>query len=380
MMTVKGIVVHRWAVGIGVALALAAVVPLAVAACGGAERPTVTEEVRERVQPPEVSLPPPPAEAEIVMASEDTSYEAEIVGPPEPPVEVTYEMAESSFLEGRYVEAIDLFTFYVDRRPANPWGYYMLGLSAWKAGELERAEAAFEEALTLDPGHVKSMINLSRVLLDGGRPHDALLNIEEVLAVDPESNDGLRLLGRANHHLAQVDEAIDAYRQAILVDDTDAWSMNNMGLVFIEQERFDEALPPLARAVELRDDVAIFQNNLGVALERTGHFRCAEETYRSALAIDSSYENAKLNLARVELLDEPDGQEPVDLGDLAQSFIDEVEGWREAVAYRDWSEVLGRDLFLELEPILVTDPDTLADGGSDGTETAGPGEDQGNGG
>ncbi len=339
-MTVKGIEIHRWAVGIGVTLALVAVVPLAVVACGGAERPTAEagEEVVERVQPPDITLPPSPPEAETVLASEDTLYELEASGPPEPPappLEVTYETAESAFLEGLYEEAERLFTNYTDRRSENPWGYYMLGLSAWKAGELERAEGAFETALQLDPGHVKSRVNLSRVLLDGGQPYDAMLNIEEVLAIDPESNDGLRLLGRANHQLGQAEQAVDAYRQAILVDDTDAWSMNNMALVLIEQERFGEALPPLARAVELRDDVAIFQNNLGVALERAGHFRCAEETYKSALAIDSSYENAKLNLARVELLSEPADLLPVDLGELAQIFIDELEGWREAVAYRD---------------------------------------------
>jgi len=336
-MTVKGIEVHRWAVGIGVTLALAAAVPLAVVACGGAERPTAEagEEVRERVQPPDITLPPPPPAAETVLASEDTFNEADAVGPPAAPVEVTYETAESAFLEGRYDEAERLFTFYADRRPENPWGYYMLGLSAWKAGDLVSAEQALEAALRLDPRHLKSRVNLSRVLLDGGQPHDAMVNVEEVLAIDPESNDGLRLLGRANHQLGRTEAAVDAYRQAILVDDTDAWSMNNIGLVLIEQERFGEALPPLARAVELRDDVAIFQNNLGVALERAGHFRCAEAAYRSALAIDSSYENAKLNLSRVELLDEPADFEPVDLGELAQIFIDELEGWREAVAYKD---------------------------------------------
>ncbi len=336
-MRVKGIEIHRWAVGIGVTLALVAVVPLAVVACGGAERPTAEarEEIRERVQPPDITLPPSPPEAETVLASEDTFYEAETIGPPEPPMEVTYETAESAFLEGRYEEAERLFTDYTDRRPESPWGYYMLGLSAWKAGQLDRAEGAFETALQLDPGHVKSRVNLSRVLLDGGQPYDAMLNIEEVLAIDPESNDGLRLLGRANNQLGQAEQAIDAYRQAILADDTDAWSMNNMGLVLIEQERFGDALPPLARAVELRDDVAIFQNNLGVALERAGHFRCAEETYKSALAIDSSYENAKLNLARVELLSEPADLQPIGLGELAQIFIGELEGWREAVAYKD---------------------------------------------
>ena len=42
----------------------------------------------------------------------------------------------------------------------------------------------------------------------------------------------------------------------------------------------------------------------------------------------------------------------MDLAELAQTFIDEVEGWREAVAYRDQPEPI------ELEPVIVSAVDT----------------------
>ena len=112
------------------------------------------------------------------------------------------------------------------------------------------------------------------------------------------------------------------------------------------------ALPPLARAVELRDDVAVFQNNLGMALERTGYFTLAEQAYKSAVAIDGSHEKAYANLGRVDGLEDDTGLEPMDLGDLAQNFIDEVEGWREVVALETTSE------FIELEPIVISEADT----------------------
>jgi Tfp pilus assembly protein PilF len=356
MLTVKGVRIHSWGIGIGATLALAALVPLAVVACGGGERSSslVVEEVRVVDQPPNITLPPSTPEARVVLASETRE---DVLAGPEPAREVTYEEAESAFLEKRYGEAVDLFTSYSGRRSQNPWGYYMLGLSAWKAGEHEVAEAAFERALELDPGHEKSLVNLSRVLLNAGRPEDALVKVESVLELDPESNVGLRLRARAYHELGRPDEAIDSYRQAILADDSDAWSMNNMGFILVQQDRFDEALPPLARAVELRDDVALFQNNLGIALERTGYFRAAEATYRSALALEDAYEKAQVNLARVEVLEEPADLEPVDLGVLAQNFLDEIEGWRESVAYRD--EVI--DVF------QISEPDSLKQVESDGS-------------
>ncbi len=329
-------------------LALLALLPLIGVACGGGEPPRSQDEEVGRVA---VALPPPLPELETTEAAEPGENIA-VVPAPEIPKEVSYEEAEQAFLEGRHDEAVDLFTRYTDRRSSNPWGFYMLGLSAWKAGEVEQAESAFERALELDPQHLKSWLNLARVRLDTSRPEAALEAIDEALAIDSESNVAGRLQGRAYHQLGQAEEAIDAYRRAILLDGGDVWSMNNMGLILIEEGRFEEALPPLARAVDLREDKAIFLNNLGIALENTGHYRAAEEAYKTAVAVDGTHEKAFVNLARAEGLEEDPSLGPVDLAELAQSFIDEVEGWREAVAYRDQPEAI------EMEPVIVSAVDT----------------------
>ena len=50
----------------------------------------------------------------------------------------------------------------------------MLGLSAWKSGDLAKSEQAFEKALSVDPHHVKSLVNLSRVFIEQKRYDDAL--------------------------------------------------------------------------------------------------------------------------------------------------------------------------------------------------------------
>jgi Flp pilus assembly protein TadD len=353
-------------------IAVLAWLVVALAACGGEPQET---RVAAQVDGPAASAPgsPPPAESTFTSETED-------VQAPEPiePREVTYDEAETAFTERRYGEAVELFGLYTERKPENPWGHYMLGLSAWKSGELDRAEQAFERALELDPGHVKSLLNLSRVLLEDDRPEEALERIEEARELDAESVTSLRLLGRAYHELDRPDDAIDAYRQAILKDGEDAWSMNNMGLVLIEEGQYEDALLPLARAVEVRDDVAMFQNNLGMALEHAGHYRAAEDEYRQAVASQPSYEKAQENLARIEVVKENPDVEPVDLGELARSFEDEVEGWREALAHRLSLESTPAETLVEVEEIRVEWPDTLetiqkemsgeAEGGDSGGE------------
>lgn len=330
-------------------------------ACGGEGEQSAAGEARvERaVQAEQPSQPEPTYETDLAATEEDASPESttiEIEPVAEPRV-VSYEEAELAYTERRYGEAVELFGSYTERKPENPWGHYMLGLSAWKAGDFERAEMAFERALEIDAGHVKSLLNLGRVLLDTDRPEDALARIDEALELDSGSVDGLRLKGRAYHELGRPEDAIDANRQAILLNEEDVWSMNNMGLILIEQGRFQEALPPLARAVELRGDVAVFQNNLGMALENTGHFRAAEDAYRAAVTSDASHVVAQDNLTRVEVVKEDPNLEPVDLGQLARSFEDEVDGWREALAHRLSLEEAPVDSVIE--PIEVEWPDSL---------------------
>jgi len=123
---------------------------------------------------------------------------------------VSFEMADSAYREHRYGDARVLFKTYTESRPNNAWGFYMLGLSAWKSGNREQAESAFVQALTLDSTHVKSHLNLSRVLLESGQPDSALVHIEAAIALDSTSSEPLRLQGRAFEAQGKTDDAIVA--------------------------------------------------------------------------------------------------------------------------------------------------------------------------
>jgi len=250
----------------------------------------------------------------------------QVVSAPGPAREVTFGEAEAAFHERRYEHAAELFTLYTEGKPENPWGYYMLGLSAWKAGRFEIAEGAFERALELDPDHVKSRLNLSRVLLDKGEPEDALIHIRVALELDPESSVAYRLKGRVFDAIHQLPQAVEAYRDALRLDNNDAWSMNNLALIYIEEGLYAQALPPLARAVEIQSDNATFLNNLGMALECNGHYRASENAYQEAVNVNGGYDKAAVNLARVQEVREDPALEPVDLQMIARIFAEGIAG------------------------------------------------------
>jgi len=238
---------------------------------------------------------------------------------------VSFADGEAAYRAKKYGDAKAIFESYTERRPGNAWGHYMLGLSAWKSGDLAKSEQAFEKALSIDPRHVKSLVNLSRVFIDQKRYDDALDRLTRAADIDPESTEVYRLLGRTYHAKGETDEAVNAYRRAIELNELDAWSMNNLGLVLLETKRADEALPLLVKAVELRKDMPEFHNNLGMALEHTGRFRAAATAYSGALSANPGYDKAKQNLARVEAVkggpDEPFKVEGAPKGSIAETEI-----------------------------------------------------------
>jgi Flp pilus assembly protein TadD len=181
-------------------------------------------------------------------------------------------------------------------------------------------------------------VNLGRVLLEEGRAAAAEPHLQHAADLSPDTGDVWRVLGNVHSELGEIDLAVESYKVALGLNGTDAWSMNNLGLVLIRLGRYGEAVGPIARAVELRPGSPVFQNNLGVALERSGYLVAAAEAYRSAIAADSSYDKAATSLERVEPLASQAHPVVIDLTARASRFADQVALWADSAAVAE-----GRD-------------------------------------
>lgn len=295
-----------------------------LAACGGDVQETTTSRIDARpstgVGKPQAQRPPIQAAGSVDPASTPGATAAE-PGLPVGPVD--WETAEAAWRERDYGRAVQLFAAWSGERPDSPWGHYMLGLSHWKAGDLERAESSLVAAVERDPGHRKALVNLARVRLDQGRPGDAEGPARTVTELDPTSPDAWRVLGRVHHVRGEVDEAILAYQTAALLDRGDAWALNNLGLLMIEQERFEEALGPLAQAAVVDSTLGVVQNNLGIALERTGRTSQALVAYGRAVELGEGGK-AESSLQRLAGVPDRTGVMPVELPTVALRFAEEL--------------------------------------------------------
>ncbi len=277
---------------------------------------TVSEIIvpQENIPPAATVVPETSEEVTVAAIEEPTALEMD------PPRIITYASAEKAYFDGDYKDAALQFSEYTQDHASNAWGYFMLGLSEMKAGDEEGSELAFQSALQIKPDHVKSLVNYGRLLLELDRTEEARTQVELALVTDPDNISAKRVLGRIYHNLQELDSAKDAYKTVLRSKINDAWSLNNLGLICIEQGLYEDAIAPLAKATGLRSDVACFHNNLGVALEKAGQFRAAAAAYDNALLADNNYTKAEVSLARVEKLSDDNDTVDIDLIAMAANF------------------------------------------------------------
>jgi tetratricopeptide (TPR) repeat protein len=242
--------------------------------------------------------------------------------------DATIENGDAAYKAGKYKEAAAAFRMHVTTSQ-DAHSYYMLGLSSWKAGDFEGAEKAFEKSITLDSGFAKSYFNKGRVLLDLKRAPEAIEIIVKGLAIDSTSPDGWRLKARAQSENGDVTAAFTTYKEIVVRDETDGWTLNNLGMFFLSHNCNMEALGPLARAVQVRPTAPLFRNNFGMALERAGYPIAALHQYEQAVRDDSTFTKAVRNLARLKaLVPDTNANDEVTTADLAEQFRQRVIAWK----------------------------------------------------
>ena len=118
---------------------------------------------------------------------------------------LTLPRAQEMYDSGRYEEALDFCIKHRRYYKDDPafWNFYGVALrtvSYMEGASDEREEdlAAFEKALTLDPGFAAARVNLANAFWELGRTEEALAQYRKALAADPDHPDHAGILARFN--------------------------------------------------------------------------------------------------------------------------------------------------------------------------------------
>src|SRR5687768_14177319 len=130
----------------------------------------------------QAAVQPADAQAPKGFGEDDVVAVATKIGGP-----VAFADGEAAFQTKKYGDATAIFERYVAQKPKNVWGHYMLGLSAWKNGDAKKSEQAFETALGIDPSHIKTLLNESRLFIEQKRHDEAVDRLTRASEAEPES-------------------------------------------------------------------------------------------------------------------------------------------------------------------------------------------------
>jgi predicted O-linked N-acetylglucosamine transferase (SPINDLY family) len=171
-----------------------------------------------------------------------------------------------------------------------------LGVMLRSTGRLEEAEAAYRQALALDPTLVQALGNLGNVLLDQHRADAAQVALNEALRLAPEQPWLLRSLALSQMACGAPDRAEATLRQSLAIDPADAEAHDTLGAVLgktgrpIEAEAHHRAALPQAKQ---RHRVL---SNLAIALQTQSRHAEAESCCREALSARPDHTVAHGNL------------------------------------------------------------------------------------
>lgn len=207
-----------------------------------------------------------------------------------------------AYQQGRHAEAVELISRAIGIDQRQPAAHSNLGNALEALGELERAAAAYGEALALHPDFADALFNFASLHARRGQRAEAIACYRRALELQPGNAAALTNLGNLLRDAGRRHEAADCYRRAIALAPQLAEAHSNLGNVLADDGALDEAIAAYRRAVALRPSFAEGHSNLANALMQRGAVAEADASLREALRLDPRSSHARLNHAHLKLL------------------------------------------------------------------------------
>ena len=175
---------------------------------------------------------------------------------------------------------------------------YTDGVSAYRAGDKERAVRLLTEAVRRNPNLAMAHSILGDIYKESGDYNAAVTQYQSLTKLDPFASDSHHRLGVSYHFLNRLRDAAASYLRAIRLNPRDWRSCMNLGLVYMSLGDLNAAVEYCQRAANLNPLEAVAHANLGVVLDARGNTAEAEAAYRKSLTIDPRQVGPAMNLAR----------------------------------------------------------------------------------
>jgi tetratricopeptide (TPR) repeat protein len=217
------------------------------------------------------------------------------------------------YARGKFDDAIAHYRKALAVDKGNAALYNNLGGAILAAhGDLNEAEACFEQVVLLHPNYAEAHCNLGNVFGAQGKLDEAVACYQRALTLSPDRPDFHNVLGNALRDRGKLQPAMECCQRALALNPDYAEAHYNLGNVFGDQGKLDDARECYERALAIKPEYADAHTNLIITLRDQGKTDDALACCQRALAFHPDSADTHFCDAYLRLL----------TGDF-------VEGWRQ---------------------------------------------------
>lgn len=194
----------------------------------------------------------------------------------------------------RWQEAAEAYRSAIALKDDFPWSHYNLAKATSNLGNQEEAIVAYREAKHLQPDLPDIDQHLAHALFQRGKQEDleqALQLYQELLAENHDDAELNEQQANILFELQRWEEATQAYRSAIALNDNLPWSYYNLGKATSKLGNLEEAIIAYRRAKQLQPDLPDINQHLADAIsqQQQQNQTQAWELYQQAINDNPDY-------------------------------------------------------------------------------------------
>lgn len=203
--------------------------------------------------------------------------------------------ARKSLRRKKLPEALSYYQRICDIDANDAASWWMLGnVNGW-LGNMKEAEEAFHKALALEPDYADAHCSLGNALYSQGKAEEAVECYNTALQLNPDHTEARMNLGTALHVLGRSQEAEESYRTSINQRPT-AMTYYNLANTLFRQGKVDEAIEHYEEALVMQPTLYPARNNLGNVMLYMGRYEDAKSHYQEALALKPDFATGYYNM------------------------------------------------------------------------------------
>lgn len=209
--------------------------------------------------------------------------------------------ADALMLHGEYTEA-RLRLAEARRLKPDQWRYATdLGLALARLGETEAAEAELRAGVELAPELIDPRLQLAEFLLQQGRGNESLEVVNGAIELGAADIGTQLVLAHALRVTGELQRAEEALHAILETEPDNVQGLYQLGLLRLYQDQPSRAISPLLKASKLAPDDFVIHVYLGDAFFALAKWPQAIQAYQTAVTIDRSSVEARVNLCKAYL-------------------------------------------------------------------------------